>query len=63
MDYPIYIFLSKDICYIFKFFDGVILWTICHDYDPNSMNFDEYCAVSGTINGIHTAVIFRTYYP
>lgn len=63
MNYSIYIFLSKDICYIFKFFDGVILWTICFNYDPNSMKFDERRISSGMIDGIHTAVKFRTYYP
>ncbi len=42
---------------------GVDLLTICFNYDPNSMKFDERHIGTGTIDGIPTAVIFRTYYP
>lgn len=42
---------------------GVDLLNICFNYDPNSMKFDERHIGIGTIDGIPTAVIFRTYYP
>lgn len=54
---------SNNIKIFFRNNFGVKLLTICFNYDPNSMNFDERRIGSGTINEIHTAVIFRTYYP
>lgn len=47
----------------FRYNFGVNLLTICHNYDPNSMKFDERHIGTATINCIPTAVIFRTYYP